>query len=137
MKIIVPESVKSAVAKEEATKQRNQWYDTVRKVVEGKQAVGKYLPDLSEKVAELISNSSDQIKVMPVRDNADKQTGYYAIFNLCEIEGREWSDYISLEVPAERIRLFSGANKWHLKEWTRTSWLRKLGVRIIELRAIQ
>lgn len=132
--INIPEEVKLAVANAEAEKQRDQWYNTVRKIVAGKQAVGKYFADLSEEIAEMISNSSKEIKVVPVRDNADNKTGYYAIFNLCEIEGREWSDYITMEVPAGKSKLFAGANKWHLKEWTRTSWLRRLGVRIINLK---
>ncbi len=132
--INIPEEVKLAVEKAETEKQREQWYNTVREVVAGKQAVGKYFEDLSEEMAELISNNSEEIKVVPVRNNADKETGYYAIFNLCEIEGREWSDYITMEVPAEKSRLFAGANKWHLKEWTKTPWLHKLGVRRINLK---
>lgn len=132
--INIPEEVKLAVANAEATRQRDEWYNVVRKVVAGKQAVGKYFADLSEEIAEMISNSSKEIKVLPVRDNSDRKTGYYAIFNLCEIEGREWSDCITMEVPAEKSKLFAGANKWHLKEWTRTSWLRRLGVRRIELK---
>lgn len=132
--INIPEEVKLAVANAEAEKQREQWYNTVRKIVAGKQAVGKHFSDLSEEMAEMVSNSSNEIKVVPVRDNSDNKTGYYAIFNLCEIDGRERSDYITMEVPTEKIRLFAGANKWHLKEWTRTSWLRKLGVRTINLK---
>lgn len=132
--INIPEEVKLAVANADADKQRKQWYDTLRKIVAGKQAVGKYFADLSEEIAELVSNNSNEIKVVPVRDNSDNKTGYYAIFNLCEIEGREWSDNITMEVPAEKARLFAGANKWHLKEWTRTSWLRKLGVRRIDFK---
>ena len=132
--INIPEEVKLAVANAEAEKKRDQWYNTVRKIVAGKQAVGKYFADLSEEIAEMISNSSKEIKVVPVRDNADNKTGYYAIFNLCEIEGREWSDDITMEVPAGKSKLFAGANKWHLKEWTRTSWLRRLGVRRINLK---
>lgn len=132
--INIPEEVKLSVANAETAKQRDQWYDTVRKVVAGKQAVGKYIADLSEEMAELVSKNSNEIKVVPVRDNADRKTGYYAIFNLCEIEGREWPDSITMEVPDGKIRLFAGAGKWHLKEWTRTSWLRRLGVRRIELK---
>ena len=132
--INIHEEVKLAVAETETAKQRKQWYDTVRKVVAGKQAVGAHFADLTEEMAELVSSNSEEIKVVPVRDNSDRKTGYYAIFNLCEIAGREWSDYITMEVPAEKIRLFAGAGKWHLKEWTRTSWLRRLGVRRINLK---
>lgn len=131
--INIPEEVKLAVENAETEKQREQCYNTVRKVVAGKQAVGKYFADLSEEMAELISNNSAEIKVVPVRNNADRKTGYYAIFNLCEIEGREWSDSITMEVPDGKASLFAGAGKWHLKEWTQTSWLHKLGVRRINL----
>lgn len=131
--INIPEEVKLAVANAETAKQRDEWYNKVRKAVAGKQAVGKYIADLSEEMAEMVSNNSKEIKVVPVRDNADRKTGYYAIFNLCEIEGREWSDSITMEVPDGKSRLFAGAGKWHLKEWTRTSWLCRLGVRRIEL----
>lgn len=131
--INIPEEVRLAVAEAETAEQREQWYNTVRKVVAGKQAVGKYFAGLTEEMAEMISNNSEEIKVVPVRDNADNKTGYYAIFNLCEIEGREWSDSITMEVPTEKNRLFAGANKWHLKEWTGTSWLRKFGVKRINL----
>lgn len=132
--INIPEEVKLAVVETETAKQREKWYNTVQKVVGGKQAVGAYFVDLTEEMAELVSTNSDEIKVVPVRDNSDRKTGYYAIFNLCEIEGREWSDYITMEVPAEKIRLFAGAGKWHLKEWTKASWLRGLGVRRINLK---
>ena len=135
--INIPEEVKLAVAETEAAKKREQskqWYNTVRKVVAGKQAAGAHFADLTEEMAELVSSNSEEIKVVPVRDNSDRKTGYYAIFNLCEIAGREWSDDITMEVPAEKIRLFAGAGKWHLKEWTRTSWLRRLGVRRINLK---
>lgn len=131
--INIPEDVRLAVAETEMKKQRDQWYDTVRKVVAGKQAVGKYFADLSVEMAEMVSDSSEEIKVVPVKDNSDRETGYYAIFNLCEIEGREWSDSITMEVPEGKIGLFCGAAKWHLKDWTRTSWLRKFGVRRINL----
>lgn len=130
--INIPEEVRLAVAEAETAEQREQWYNTVRKVVV-RQAVGKYFAGLTEEMAEMISNNSEEIKVVPVRDNADNKTGYYAIFNLCEIEGREWSDSITMEVPTEKNRLFAGANKWHLKEWTGTSWLRKFGVKRINL----
>lgn len=129
--INIPEEVKLAVAEAETAKQRDQWYNTVRKIVAGKQAVGEYFEDLSEEMAEMVSNSSKEIKVMPVRDNADHKTGYYAIFNLCEIDGRERSDYITMKIPAEKGKLFCGANKWHLKDWVKTPWLRKLGVKRI------
>lgn len=132
--INIPEEVKLAVAKEETAKQGEEWYNIVRKIVAGKQAVGAHFADLSEEMAEMISNNSEEIKVMPVRNNADHKTGYYAIFNLCEIDGRERSDSITMEVPAEKSRLFCGANMWHLKEWVRTPWLRKLGVRKIILK---
>lgn len=131
--INIPEEVKLAVAEAETAKQRDQWYNTVRKIVAGKQAVGEYFEELSEEMAEMVSNSSKEIKVMPVRDNADHKTGYYAIFNLCEIDGRERSDYITMEIPAEKGKLFCGANKWHLKDWVKTPWLRKLGVKRIIL----
>ncbi len=132
--INIPAEVMQSVAKAEMEKQRDQWYDTVRKVVAGKQAVGKYFADLTEEMAEMINSSNKEIKVVPVRNNSDRETGYYAIFNLCEIEGREWSDSITMEVPDGKARLFCGANKWHLKEWTRTPWLRKLGVKWIDIK---
>lgn len=129
--INIPWEVKLAVEKTETDRQRKQWYDKVKKIVYGKQAVGEYFPDLSEEMARLISNKD--IKVVPVRNNANKETGYYAIFNLCEIAGREWSDCITMEVPTEKSRLFCGANIWHLREWVSTSWLRKLGVKRINV----
>lgn len=132
--INIPETIIKVVANAEAEKQRGLWYDRVRKIVYGKQAVGQYFPDLSEEMAEMVNNSNQQIKVVPVRNNAGNKTGYYAIFNLCEIEGREWSDHIVLEIPEGKERLFSGANKWHLQEWRNTSWLRRLGVRRIVLK---
>lgn len=132
--INIPEEVKLAVTNAETARERDRWYNIVRKIVTGKQAVGKYFADLSEEIAEMISNSNEEIKVVPVRDNADNKTGYYAIFNLCEIDGRERSDYITMEVPAGKRSLFAGANKWHLKDWAKTSWLRRLGVRIINLK---
>lgn len=132
--INIPEEVKLAVANAETAKQRDEWYNKVRKAVAGKQAVGKYIADLSEEMAELVSKNSNEIKVVPVRDNADRKTSYYAIFNLCEIEGREWSESITMEVPEGKSKLFAGAGKWHLREWTETSWLRRLGVRWIELK---
>lgn len=133
MCISIPKEVKLAVENAGKEKQRDQWYEIVRKMVFGKQAVGRQIAGLPEEIAEMISNNSKEIKVMPVRDNSDNKTDYYAIFNLCEIEGRDWSDYITMEVPPGKARFFSGANKWHLKEWVRTSWLRKLGVRKVQL----
>lgn len=131
--ISIPNEVKVAVEMAEKEKQREEWYNIVRKVVAGKQAVGYYSANLSEEMAEMISNNSNEIKIVPVRDNTDKETGFYAVFNLCEIEGREWSESITMEVPAGKTTLFAGANKWHLKEWVRTSWLRRFGVRKIDL----
>lgn len=132
--INIPEEVKLAVANAETAKQRDEWYNKVRKEVAGKQAVGRYIADLTEEMAAMVSRNSKEIKVVPVRDNADRKTGYYAIFNLCEIEGREWSESITMEVPEGKSKLFAGAGKWHLREWTGTSWLRRLGVRRIELK---
>lgn len=134
VRINIPEEVTRVVANTEAEKQRGLWYDRVRKIVYGKQAAGQYFPDLSEEMAEMVSNSNEQIKVVPVRNNAGNKTGYYAIFNLCEIEGREWSDQITMEIPEGKEKLFSGANKWHLQEWRNTSWLRRLGVKRIVLK---
>ena len=132
--INIPEEVKLAVANAETAKQRDEWYNKVRKEVAGKQAVGRYIADLTEEMAAMVSRNSKEIKVVPVRDNADRKTGYYAIFNLCEIEGREWSESITMEVPEGKSKLFAGAGKWHLQEWIGTSWLRRLGVRRIELK---
>ena len=124
----IPETVKVAVHKQEEKNKSNEWYGRIRKMVAGEQAVGQFIEGLDERMAQLVSENSKEIKVLPVKDNADKWTGYFAIFNLAEIEGREYSNNITMKVPADKVKLFIGANRWHLIEWVRNSWLRRLHV---------
>lgn len=122
-RITIPEEVTTAVKKTEYEKIRNNWYEIVKKAVAYKQAVVVPLEGLDEEMASQL-NTKD-IKVIPVKNNRDQHTGYFAIFNGSEIDGRENFDQITMEVPAGTERLVYGAAKWQIKEWVRTSWLRR------------
>lgn len=137
MKIQIPENVMVAVKKEENNNRRKEWYETLRKMVAGKQAVGKAIDGLDEEMAKLVSSNSKEIKVLPVKANSGRSTGYFAIFNLAEIEGRERSDKITMEVPKGKEGLILGAGLWQVSEWVKFSWLRKLHVAKIWVEGVE
>ncbi len=133
-KIVIPEMVTTAIAEAETEKLRNKWYETVKKAVAYKQAVVVPLEGLDEEVAQQL-NTKD-IKVIPVKTNSDRFTGYFAIFNGSEIDGRESLDQITMEVPAGKEGLVFGAGMWQIKEWVRTSWLRRRHVSRIWVKGV-
>lgn len=124
----IPETVMTAVKNAEAINQSKEWYEVLRKLVAGKQAVAKTIDGLDEEMAKLVSSNSEEIKVVPVKNNSDRNTGYFAIFNLAEIEGREYSDGITMEVPKGKEGLILGSGKWQVAGWVKFSWLRRLHV---------
>lgn len=124
--ITIPEEVKAAVANTEYEKKKMAWYEAAKKAVSYKQAVVNHFEELDEDTAKSISTK--EIKILPVKNNKDEATGYFAIFNIAEIDGREYSDHITMEVPAGKEGLVLGAGKWQPKEWVKASWLRKLHV---------
>ena len=136
MKIQIPEEVRASVMREENINRSKEWYKILSKMVSGKQAVSTFVDGLDEKMAKMVSSNSDEIKVLPVKNNSDKNTGYFAIFNLAEIEGREQLDQISMEVPKGKEGLILGSGKWQVSEWVRNSWLRKLHVTKIWVKGV-
>lgn len=137
MKITIPENVMAAVRNEENINRSKEWYETLRKMVAGKHAVSKAIDGLDEEMAKLVSSNSEEIKVLPVKANSGRNTGYFAIFNLAEIEGREYSDKITMEVPKGKERLILGAGLWQVSEWVKFSWLRKLHVARIWVKGVE
>lgn len=124
--IKIPEEVKKAVEREEYETQKQAWYEMAKNAVKYKKAVGTVIPGLDSDTAKQIS--TDDIKVLPVKNNKGENTGYFAIFNIAEIDGREYSDQIKIEVPKGQEGLFNGAGRWQVKDWSKASWLRRLHV---------
>ena len=132
----IPEEVMAAVQKEETVKQSKVWYETLKSMVSCKHAVAKAIDGLDEEMAELVNDNNTEIKILPVKANSGKSTGYFAIFNLAEIEGRENPDCIVMEVPTGKEGLILGAGKWQVSEWVRSSWLRRLYVKKIWVKGV-
>ncbi len=122
---VVKREAEERKAKEEAKRQIQNYRNEVKKLVAGKQAVGHYFRELTKEMAEKVSSA--QIKVLPVLDNGDRPTGYFAIFNLAEISGREdW--HVTLEVAPEMVRKCYGSNYWQVAEWKKLPWARKRNI---------
>ncbi len=132
--IVIPAEVTNAIAQAETEELRNKWYETVKKAVAFKQAVVVPLEGLDEEMARLL-NTKD-IKVLPVKTNSDHFTGYFAIFNGAEIDGREDFDQITMEVPKGMERLVLGFSLWQVREWVNTSWLRRRHVSRIWVKGV-
>ena len=132
--IVIPAEVTNAIAQAETEELRNKWYETVKKAVAFKQAVVVPLEGLDEEMARLL-NTKD-IKVLPVKTNSDRFTGYFAIFNEAEIDGREDFDQITMEVPKGMERLVLGFSLWQVREWVNTSWLRRRHVSRIWVKGV-
>ena len=132
--IVIPAEVTNAIAQAETENLRNKWYETVKKAVAFKQAVVVPLEGLDEETAKKL-NTPD-IKIIPVKTNSDHFTGYFAIFNGPEIDGREDPNEITMEAPKELIKVVLGANKWQVQEWVNTSWLRRRHVSWINVKGV-
>lgn len=111
-------------------KKIQKWTHDIYELVRGKQAVGKNMP-LSLAYAEEISKKGI-VKILPVKNNAGRNTNAYALFNLTEIASRK-GDNIELEVPAGEERKYVGANGWQVKEWAKTPWAKRYRIRWIEV----
>lgn len=113
-----------------------EYSEEIRRLVKGKQAVGAYMLGLNSDIAEEISD--EEIKVLPVRYANDGLSGYVAIFNLAEIEGRDDNEQnINMEVPAGVEGLFIGSCQWQVREWTQMHWAKKLHVKKIWIVGLQ
>lgn len=131
--MFIPNEVMNAVKKSAEEQKMKELEAAMTKAVACKQAVATYVEGLDHDTARVISRNSETIKIWTVLNAKGEPSGYFVIFNIAEIEGRENLGSIQIDVPEGKGGLVAGPGRCNIKDMLHFPLLWKRNIRWIDL----
>lgn len=119
--------VLSAIEELRRKKKEEALYNSIKETLGEKEACGYYSG--AQRIPENFFSNNEHFKLIPVMMpkyvGAAKRTGWYAVFNVNQIE---LNSVIKLEVQKGKEGLFIGTNAWQVKEWCEQLGVKRINV---------